>query len=198
VDETRFRPLDIAPYCNLGFAGDPGTGWMDHGPTALAGLPLGRQVMARVPFTVLDPSAHGGRSVIALRGAARAAYPPDVRGVPIGSRARAVHFLHTCAWGQPEGAEAATYVVHYADGTEARVLVRIGVEIADWYVDPKPLPSAKVAWQGHIADKPGPIGLYAMRWVNPHPDKEITGLDLVSAAGNPVPVVVAVTVEKPL
>lgn len=195
VDETRFRTIDLAGMCNLGFAGDPGAGWMDHGPVALAELPLGLQVLARTPFAIIDPAGNGGRSVIALRGTARPAYPAEVRGIPVGGKARALHLLHTCAWGRPDGAEALRYVVHYADGSEESIPVRVGAEIADWYVDPAPLPLAQVAWQGHTADKPGPIGLYTMRWVNPHPDKEIAGLDVVSGGGDPVPVVVAITVE---
>jgi hypothetical protein len=168
---------------------------MDHGPNALDGLPPGQQVLARVPFTLLDPARNEGRSVVALRGAARPAYPEQVTGLRVDSPARALHFLHTCAWGRPEGAEAAAYVVHYADGSHERIPVRVGVEVADWYVDPVALPSARVAWRGQIADKPGPIGLYAMRWVNPYPAKAVSSVDFVSAIGDPVPVLLALTVE---
>jgi len=196
VHAEDFVPVDLAAHCNLGFAGDPGSGWMDHGPNALAGFPLGDQTLARARFRIVDAAGNGGKSVIALRGAARAGYPAEVTGIRVNARARALHFLHACAWGRPDGAQAATYVVHYDDGTEQRIPVRVGVEIADWYVDPAQLPSARVAWRGHIADKPGPIGVYAMRWVNPYPDKVISSIDLISAQKDPVTVVMAISAEK--
>jgi len=169
---------------------------MDHGPQALAGFPTGRQVLARVPFDVIDPAENAGKSVLALRGAARPGYPAEILGLALGVQARALHFLHTCAWGWPESALAATYVIHYADGSEQRIPLRVGVEIADWYVDPVALPQAQVAWRGHSADKPGPIGVYAMRWVNPYPEKTMASLDFLSAQGEPVPVLIALTAEK--
>ena len=196
VQAEDFVPVDLATHCNLGLAGDAGSGWMDHGPNALAGLPLGDHTLARARFRIIDPAANRGKSVIALRGTTRAGYPAEVTGIPVNARARALHFLHTCAWGRPDGGEAATYLVHYEDGMEQRIPVRVGVEIADWYVDPAQLPSARVAWRGHIADKPGPIGAYAMRWANPYPDKAISSIDLVSAQKDPVTVIIAISVEK--
>jgi len=195
VDEDRFRPVSIAAWCNLGFAGDPAGGWMDHGPDALAAFPLGHHVLARVPLTIVDPAANGGKSVIALRGTARPGYPVQVAGIPVNLTARALLFLHTCAWGGAAGTEAAAYVVHYADGSERRIALRVGTEIADWYADPVALPEAQVAWTGQIADKPGPIGVYVMRWVNPYPEKVVSSLDFVSAGGGPVPVLIAVSAE---
>ena len=174
VSAESFHPIDIAAHCNLGFSGDPGSGWMDHGPGALAQFPVGRQALAGALFNIIGPNDNRGKSLIALRGATRPGYPAAVSGIRVGIRARAIHFLHTCAWGRPDGSEAAAYVVHYEDGAAHRVPLRIGVEIADWYADPVPLPSARVAWKGHITDKPGPIGVHAMRWVNPYPEKVIS------------------------
>ena len=117
-------------------------------------------------------------------------------GIKLGLRARALHFLQTSAWTGPNGAEVAAYVVYYDDGTTQRIPVRVGVEIADWYADPAPLPYAEVAWRGTATDKPGPIGVLDLRWANPYPDKTIATLDFVSAAGQTVPVLIAVTAEK--
>lgn len=196
VRAEDFSSVDIAGLCNLGFAGDPGDGWMGHGPEALASFPLGEQTLARVPFRIINPADNGGKAVIALRGATRANYPAEVADIRVDRRARALHFLHTCAWGRPDGIEAATYVIHYEDGAEQQVPVRVGVEIADWYLDPTLLPYAQVAWKGHIQDKPGPIGVYAMRWVNPYPEKVISSIDFVSMQEDPVPVLIALSAEK--
>ncbi|MBI2301756.1 MAG: hypothetical protein HYU66_22870 [Armatimonadetes bacterium] len=116
-------------------------------------------------------------------------------GIAVNGRARALHFLHTCAWAGAEGTPAARYEVHYADGTRQVIPVRVGLEVADWYVDPHPLPLAEVAWRGHVDDKPGEIGLHMLRWANPWPDKPITDVSVVSAGGAPVAVLMALTVE---
>jgi hypothetical protein len=195
VEADAFIPVDISPYCDLGLDGDPGSGWMDHGPKAMAGFPVGGQALGRAWFAVPNPAQNGGKSVIALRGASRPGYPAEVKGIGVNAPARALHFLHACAWARA-GVEAAIYVVHYADGSEQRIPVRVGREVADWYVDPRPLPAAQVAWTGHIDDKPGPIGVYAMRWVNPYPEKPVAAIDLLSAGNEPVSVVFAISVEK--
>lgn len=191
VAPEDFVPVDISRWCNLSLRGDPDSGWMGHGPDALAGFPVGRQVLGGAVFEI----ATGEKAVIALRGREKPNYPDRVTGITIGAKARALHFLHTCAWGGA-GGEAATYVIHYEDGTTVRVPLHVGVELADWYVEPRPLPAARVAWRGYIADKPGPIGVHAMRWVNPYPGKVITAMDFVSACGEPVPVLIAISVEK--
>jgi hypothetical protein len=195
-DESAFAPVDLAPHCNLSPAGDSGAGWMGHAPDVLAGFPVGRQVLAGGVFWIGAPADNAGKSVIALRGAARPDYPAAATGIAVGRRARALQFLHTCAWGGPAGVEIAAYVVHYADGATVRIPLRVGTELADWYADPADLPFAQVAWVGHAADKPGPIGVYAMRWPNPYPDREIAALDFVSAQAAPVPVLIALSAER--
>jgi hypothetical protein len=169
---------------------------MGHPPDTLAQFPLGAQTLAGAVFRIINPAGNGGKSVIALRGTARASYPAAVTGITVGLRARALYFLHTCAWGSEEGTEVGAYIVHYADGTSARIPLRIGVQLADWYVDPMELPFAQVAWTGNAKDKPGSIGVYAMRWPNAYPDREIASLDFVSACGDSVPVLVAVSAER--
>ena len=195
VRASDFTPIDLSRFCNLGFAGDPGAGWMGHPADILAAFPRGVQTMAGAVFRIVNPADNGGKSVIALRGTAKPTYPNAATSIPVGLRARALHFLHTCAWGSKDGADVGAYVVHYADGTSARIPLRIGAQLADWYVDPVELPFAQVAWTGNAKDKPGPIGFYAMRWVNARPDLEIASLDFVSAGGDPVPVLIAVSAE---
>jgi hypothetical protein len=195
VNEADFQPIDIAAWCNLGLAGDPGRGWMDHG-AVMTQFPTGKQMLGGVPYRIVAPGENGGRSVIGLRGAARPEYPVEVKGIKVGVHARALHFLHTAAWAGPDGAEAAAYIIHYEDGGAQRIPLRVGVEIADWYVEPAALPFAEVAWRGIATDKTGAIGAYAMRWANPYPDKVIATVDCVSADGATVPVLMALTAER--
>ncbi len=193
--EADFQQVDLAAWANLGLAGDPVQGWMGHG-SVMAQFPTGKGFLAGIPFRILTADENDERQVIALRGSARPDYPGEVKGIKLGLRARALHFLQTSAWTGPDGAEAAAYVIHYDDGTTQRIPLRVGVEIADWYVDPAPLPYAEVAWRGTASDKPGPIGVLDLRWANPYPEKTLATLDCVSASGQTVTVLMALTAER--
>ena len=81
------------------------------------------------------------------------------------------------------------------------VPIRYGEELRDWWENPERnnLKSATVAWSGTnpAADQiMRKIRLYAIRWTNPHPEKEIATLEAQSQGTQCDPFVVAVTLEK--
>ena len=55
---------------------------------------------------------------------------------------------------------------------------------------------AKVAWTG-ANESAGQIRLFDLAWTNPHPEKEITTLDMLSADKECDPFLVAVTIVRP-
>ena len=65
------------------------------------------------------------------------------------------------------------------------------------------LPEARIAWTGSNAlldrrpKQEIKIGLWAFTWTNPHPEKEIASLDVLSADKECDPFLVAVTVIGP-
>jgi beta-galactosidase len=218
-DETarfRFTGLDLSAHANRGYvdevAGDGLGGWTDQGDNDMrfflinhTGL-VGGMAVAEAPFPttvslqgvsyrLLDPKANGGRAVIALRGGEHdPASPSGARGIAAGgARAERVWFLHAGTWvtDVPHGATIARYEIVYADGTRAEAPVRSGIEVSDWW-NPKPLSGARVAWTGRNA-KTAPIGIYAMAWPNPHPEKPIASLDVVGNLTGAQLVLLAVT-----
>jgi hypothetical protein len=204
VDPRNFFTVDLRGFCNMGFRdeeiGDQQGGWTDQGPQDLRNVPVGQAVHGSAFYDVIDPATNGGKSCIVLRGSHRPYFPPEVRGIPVGQRARALWFLHSCAWALSDTRPVLKYVVHYADGATAEAPVRCGLHVADWFGPPQDLGAGEAAWVGQTYSldfkDQRPCCLYAMRWTNPYPDRVIQSLDLVGQDTDAVPVVVAVSGER--
>lgn len=193
-----FFLVDLRRHANMALAdeveGDRKGGWTDQGPQDLHELPSGRLVGARAVFEIADPAANNGRAIITLRGAQRPYFPEAARGIEVGRKAKALHFLHGSAWSGPDGNRNATYVVHYADASTVEIPVVVGVSIADWFQPPVDLPGAECAWRGRsIAGTP--CAIYEMTWRNPRPDEVVESVDFVSS-GSGVPVLLAISGEE--
>jgi len=95
------------------------------------------------------------------------------------------------------------YIIRYADETTERIPIIYGRTLVNWFDFPgrKEEPAeARVAWTGSndsIDLNPGfKIRLLATSWTNPHPEKEIATLDVLSAGTACDPFLVAVTLER--
>jgi beta-galactosidase len=212
----RFTGLDLAAHANRGYldetARDGQGGWTDQGDNDMryflinhSGLVNGMAVAVApfptrvsfhgVQYRLVDPMANSGRAVLVLRGGENdAAAPAEARGIPAGNtKANRLWFLHASAWGLTGsyGTEVARYEIVYADGTRATAPVRMGQEISDWW-NPQPLSGARVAWTGRN-EKTAPIGIYAMAWENPNPDKPIASIDVVGNLAGTQLVLLAIT-----
>ncbi len=86
--------------------------------------------------------------------------------------------------------------------------IRIGArgrQLADWwgFDDPskRQASAAKVAWVGSNdttdMNQGLEIRLFDLAWTNPHPEKAIATLDILSAGKQPDPFLVAVTLVRP-
>jgi hypothetical protein len=132
------------------------------------------------------------------------AVPEEVEGIPIGRKARRLYFLHgTHFWADP-GARIGAYIVHYQGGTRAEIPIRYGEDVLDWWAHPgagSGPAESQVVWTGHnnAASRSGVgIRLFMKTWVNPHPERVIESLDMVTGnqppgANAPAPFLVAVT-----
>lgn len=124
-----------------------------------------------------------------------------VKGLPLPSRGRRLHFLHGAQYAnQIETAQAGRYRLHYTDGTTADLEMRAGRDIGDWWssVSSVPCEVAAVAWEGDnrwAQLNQCRIRLYHRTWDNPHPEKDLTSVDLMAEGNIIVPFVVAITVE---
>jgi hypothetical protein len=142
-----------------------------------------------------------GEEMIHLRGDRRDGLPQAVKGIKVQARGRVLHFLQATAERAEPGTLVGAYVVHYADGSSERIPLIYGRNLAHWWAafDPNPT-EAKVAWTG-LNDMIPPesgnkIRLLDLAWTNPHPEKEITALDMLSAGKDSDPFLMAMTVER--
>ena len=187
--DAEFAPLDLRPYCNLGFrdevAGDRTGGWTDQGATDLRSLPVGRQYFCGVQFDIIDPATNHGRSCLMFRGQARP-YFKDRAVIPVSRKFAVLYFLQAGAW----GCDGVTYVLTYRDGSRETRKVDSNT-IGDWS-QPAELSGAELAWEGLTATRAA-AGVWMMPWKNPRPELEIASLTIQAEAAGSVTGVLAIT-----
>ncbi len=204
VAATVYLPLDLKRSATHSLSAAVACGGRAAAPGGadLSPVPVGLQWWDGVPFRI----AGGPAAVVAL---AAASDPPgsaagSVTGIPVGTRARALHFAHVASAPVERPADIyergpaypgllGRYRVGYRDGTCAWVPVRYRQEVTDWN-DGLPGASAPSLWTGRTRG-----GAWAQvsgyRWENPFPDKVIDSIDLISANAALRLVVLAVTAE---
>src|SRR5262249_11458836 len=110
--------------------------------------------------------------------------PRQVEGIPIGSKAQRLFFLHGTHWRTDDGTRIASSLVHYAAGSTIEVRVVYGRDVLDWWMHDRQSgePAERhVAWVGRndAAEGAGmPIRLFMKAWVNPRPDLTIRSVDV--------------------
>jgi RNA polymerase sigma factor (sigma-70 family) len=149
-----------------------------------------------------DVYFHIGEKMVHVRGRMRPDLPSSVKGIPVRARADRVHFLHATQGGKDPGTLIGAYLLRYADGTSEQVPLVYGRNIANWWSFPikDDATEAKTHWTGSndVTDlNPGVIiRLSAITWTNPHPEREITALDVLSSGNDCDPFLAAMTLSR--
>jgi hypothetical protein len=160
-------------------------------------LPKGRQVLGGIPFEV-------GDRMVQLRGKFLPEHPESINGIKVARRVDKLHLLHAARWGAfgrrgdsfghwiADGVPIAYYEIVYEDGTSAAMPVIYGEDVRDfWNIwdESKPTVRSEVVWQGnndHLRGRPEarnhptPLRLYHSTWTNPHPEKPVASVNVVS------------------
>ncbi len=204
----RFRPLPLEERCNQYLTKD--RGWFDGGRD-LGHLPIGKQDFCGVAYLIRDFRTSPLPSCVMLAGpGARGQLPSVVKGLKAGCKADVLFFLHafnrTGEWHRQRPEQPAPvlfkYVVHYADGQTADVLVFYGEGADHWIAhEPAGLNAAALAW---AAPFPGDKShdqavLYQFSWTNPRPGVTIESIDMVygpEGARYGTPALLAVTAAE--
>jgi hypothetical protein len=160
------------------------------------GVPTGLQTLGGVQFDVRGEIALFGQGPEA-RGFRR---PEKVAGIRVQQRFGRLHFLHTAGWANtPDGEEMATVVVEYVNGQVEKIPIQNRVHVADHWSTAQLAPAqAEVVWIGTYPFANSfqkSAWLYKYTWPNPHPDWEISRIDLVSTKTKASYTLVALTVE---
>ncbi len=114
------------------------------GKLVFTGMPVGDQVVAGVPFRIIDPAKNQGRGLVVLhspRAPADRQWPREV-AIPVNAKCKRMFFLgNVHGWGSDdqgtgEWGAVAEYVICYADGTEQTVPLITGRTAEDWTAEP--------------------------------------------------------------
>jgi hypothetical protein len=116
--------------------------------------------------------------------------------IPVGIKARVLHFLHATGWRAGQGKRVARYVVTYEGGEQAQADVVEGKNIYPWD-DPlagfDPDTAATPAWMSRVGR--GMACLWRWEWRNPRPDVEIRDIEMVSEGTAAHPALFAVSAQ---
>jgi len=145
-----------------------------------------------------------GEDMVHLAGTMTPNLPGEVKAIRVHGRGQKLHFLHAVQQSVAAGTEVGAYVVHYADGSTERIPIVYGRDLVNWWLWNRgfqEVPTdARVAWMGtnDLAErnKGLQVRLFARTWINPHPEREIASLDVISAGTRCDPFLVAATLEK--
>ncbi len=195
--EAASAQIDLSLQYNGALTGS----WMSPGRPERNDLselaPLGIKQLGGVAFDV--------RGVVQLANADMMrsnAFPDRVEGIRVARRCQKIHFLHATGWGNgPPGTPIGHYLVHYADGGQAQVEMKLGDDLWDWWAypnQPRETRHSEVVWTGsneYARQFNAQLQLFKTSWTNLRPDVEIQTIDFSSAAGVCAPFLIAITAE---
>ena len=178
ANNLTYTPLDLSKQANQ-YRTDQG--WFGDKQFTFADLPRGKQRFAGVPYNVYNFTTSPVPTVVMLGGDGIPGNLPDhVTGIPVGRKADALFFLQAARIDQRRNGdevkqgkkyEMADYVVHYADGTTAKVPVYAEISVDDYkQKTPAALPGAQIAWTKPYAGTEFSAVAYSMQWNNPSPE----------------------------
>ena len=201
--EDESIPPELRPRLTFVDLTPVGTNFLTDGPAVGDGNNLDR--LPRGVHKLADTYFRIGETMVQVKGQASPNWPESVTGIKVAARGTKLHILHATEQQTEPGTELGNYVIHYADGSQEKIPIVYGRNLVDWWHFPsqKNDPSdAQVAWTGGNEMVDGrkaedlKIRLFAFAWTNPHPDREIATIDVVSSNSACDPYLIAVTLER--
>ncbi|MCK6446441.1 MAG: ThuA domain-containing protein [Planctomycetes bacterium] len=195
-----FRTLDLRSVVNVSSR----LGMYDsrYDPNPFEFVKWGVQEIGGVPFDVLDPANPSQRNVLVLKGGSGGPdwqchqYVQKVE-LPLGYAVARVHVLGGIAgWGFPfhgSTKEIAKWTWKYADGQTEEVVLRDGVEFADW-IGRRDVPGSKYAEGVVREDSAGQVRTFVLA---PKRSVPVASIVLESFDNDLAPTWVALTAELP-
>lgn len=197
--------VDLSVVANTTLEYDGKSGWAEEGINDMylyPSIPSGEVTRNGYRFKLADPS-NGAKTVVMLKGRTLSKKPQSVDVVVPNVKGKFLYVLQNAVKsvdGQPANYRVATYVVHYVDGTAAEIPIRDGIEIRRWYTGQWHDNSGAQSWpifvgRNAISSKWNQyVGVWAMQWANPSPEKPIASITLRSE-GLATPAIFAATIS---
>jgi uncharacterized GH25 family protein len=147
---------------------------------------VGRQVFDGLPFLFEGRMCVYGKQMGPEKQGDTPTYP-DLIGIPIGRQFEELHLIHYSQWAEAEGRDIAIIRLNYADGTKHEFPMLFGGHVRDWQrmaTEEKELltdPNTKIIWRGPgMHSLSSTMRLFKSMLANPHPEKVVTTMDVVS------------------
>jgi hypothetical protein len=195
ISESQQRPINLSGFYNamLTVAWHPKPA--DGSPGFdLSALPQKVQTLADVTFDT--------RGIVQLSGqklkAAGGEFPQEAKGIPVASKCRRLHFLHSTGWSASDGTQVGTYRLNYLGGQTRELAIIYGRQVRDWFSSPASQSldtNTVVAWSVKPARDADNKTLFRTSWDNPLPEVELKSIDFVSSMADPAPFLIAISVE---
>ena len=185
----NWHQLDLSKLANHSMTREHG--WLGGEP--LLHFTSGLRSVHGVPFQVLDENRNGSRTVVTFRSlrthTANRKKLPIKANLPVGSRVKALYFLHGCGWARP--VRFAEYIIHFKNGKTSTIpliplgpsrqlarkrLGRLKPNIQDWWpaLEPQDFPHAMHAIVFNPAEpQEYKRTLYTLEWINPQPEDAV-------------------------
>lgn len=195
--------VDLSRIATTTLENDGHDGWSREGVNDMflyPPLPKGEFSRNGYRFKLADENK--GKTVVMLKGKSLPDLPEEATAAVADVKGKFVYVLQNAVRsvnGQPANYRVAVYTVRYADGTDVEIPVRDGIEIRRWWTGqwydnsgasswPIIMGTNAVAvkWKQHV-------GVWAMQWANPHPEKAIRSIRFRSE-GHASPAILAVTI----
>lgn len=174
---------------------DPGM-WMQ--------IPKGEQTFYGVPFNITGLVRLAGRNSQRLNAWY---FRPEVKGIPIGRAFGRLYLLHTTTYYEKPGTAIATIRLNYADGRTADIPIEYGTDTLNYwrqrYESTAQLTGtdARIAWTGKappgVAEYGNSLRLILTSFQNPHPQRVVQSVDLISTWTDASEVIVGMAVGGP-
>ena len=153
-----------------------------------------RQIFDGLPFHVDGRIVVYGRSQVSWdnRGKPKAdnnsnSGYPDKTGIPVGRKFEELHLIHATYWPDVDGETIALIRLNYDDGTKYEFPITYGGHVRDFQrirteeSETMSDPDTKVIWRGPgVASFKSTQRAFKSKLINPHPQKVVVTMDVVS------------------
>ena len=199
VDEARksmpirqSHPIDLRRFANYGFDNQQGwvvgSAWQDERSKMLQGVPFHGSVFKKVNFDIIRFDYNENRTCLALNSKNLPDAPKTIGGIPLSGQFGSVAFLLAVTHGRV-GAQAMSCEFVFEDGGRVLVPLTVGREVGDWRIaDNSGEMQNHCVWRNSAG-----LGFFMWEWENPRPSVPLASVNLISACGDSVPIVVAMS-----
>lgn len=182
----HYRAIDLSSLANMDItntANGKAMPWMltKKPGDDLHELPVGKQTMAGIDFTVIDPSGNNRRAVVAV--SRQKGFPASVE-IPVNDTAGCIYLLHTSGKAASENI-AGNMRINYSDGSSRLQYLVMEKQLAYWWFSQLKTDHSGIAWYGKNDVSEG-VGLSWCALDNPFPQKKIRSITFEAPQGESI------------